>query len=75
MTAACVAVSQKGDASPSLRHWGPFLQNLMTLCARKMRCKSKEESTMHLFPALSETQVVGKNEKACVSVPTLLFTN
>lgn len=29
---------------------------------------------MYLFPALSETHVIGKNEKACVSVPTFLFT-
>lgn len=47
----------------------------MTLCTRKRRCKSKETSIMYLFPGLSETHVVGKNEKACISVPTFLFTH
>lgn len=46
----------------------------MVLCTRKRRWKSKEDSTMYLFPALSETHVIGKNEKACVSVPAFLFT-
>lgn len=46
----------------------------MTLCTRKRRCKSEEDSTMYLFPALSEAPVVGKNEKACVSVPIFIFT-
>lgn len=40
---------------------------------RKRGGKSKEDSTMYLFPALSETHVVGKNEKACNSFPTFLF--
>lgn len=54
---------------------GNILQKLMTLCTRKRRCKPKEDSTMCLFPALSETHVVGKNEKAYVSAPTFLFTH
>lgn len=53
---------------------GNFLQKLITLCTRKRGYKSKEDSTMYLFPALSETHVAGKNEKACISVPTFLFT-
>lgn len=73
-TASCIGASRKGGASQSSLLLSVLFTEAATLSVRKRRCKSKEESTMYLFPAVSDACDRKKREGLCFCPNFSIYT-